>query len=374
MPQKTLLKYAWKPSTIAKVWVAFGWEQDEKKAAEKISRRFSYILREKLNMNEDEIKQYMSDSSHSGKGHFLFAGTTEAPKQLKELIDIFYNNKFITMDEMRTVRDYLHELLPPYRTAKEFQDAEKLYKQTDKIYKPADFNFELSDFGDNVEKWKTEDRVKYFYMYSRTLGFFEERVFYKAGINQDINIPIYGYQYQYVKCCAERWNKIMNDAAWIRKTERFDNGYEKLHELGIEKKDRKEIYKTGKWENRNIEDLLQDKKWISSNALCNYLCSKHSPEKISDIESMSEKTCLNRCEEEIKKIVMHKLKKIHEEDFICMRAKAFEELENVRRKIIEMQHNKIYQSELDNIMPDGLNLLYDIRKQTDKYHDKIRLV
>ncbi len=372
MAQKSFQQYVWKMSTIVRVWKEIGWIEDEKKEAEKVGRSFHKILKEKLKMSEEEISRYRSNGN--GNGQYIFAGNYEVPLYLKSFLDIFDKHKFIRAKEKREINGYLVSLLPQYQTAKEYKD-----EDYNAIVEEINLKFELSDLGDYFEKQDIKDGVQEFYLKSRTWEFFEERIFFKVDAKQFVSIgtrrKIYGYEYKWVESWKRRWETIMEKAVKIRKLERFDNGYEICHRLGLEKEVRQKLYEEGVCGDKELKGLCQGKNWIDSATLCDYLCSQSSfQEPDYGTNEMSEEKCLEECEMIFTELWKNEQKKIDEEDFDYMKGRAFEELEDMRSVVARKYHEEICKLEIGEIKPEELDELYAIRERADKAREKFKII
>lgn len=373
MAPKSLKDYLWKMSLIVEVWRGWGWLETTEGAAEKYTKKFTKILKEKFDIDNEETNPYKSESPDGRAGQYIFGGNN-APKIMKELFDLVDENEYITEDERKKMCGYLKALLPPFRTVKECEEAYKETSEQIKKFGIIPLKFEESDLSGYWEKVDIDNMVEKYYIKTRTVGFFEDRVFWKADTNQikkpDIQEAIYRYEKELVDYWAEKWKWIMDEAIRIRKVERFDNGYEKCFELGIAKEDRKEIYEKGIWNETELEELCEDKNWISSGKLCRYLCLKHEEMEIKipiygskDAgEDIGKEKCLDSCEESIKNILRHPLRNVHKKDFAYMKGQAFRELESVRIEMEKIQKGEIYKSETGEGKTDKLDELNNIRE------------
>lgn len=357
----------WKISTIRSAWLEAGLI-DANISASDIGNEFSSILKETLRMSEKEVNLYKSETLSKTGGQYIFSGS-EAPMYLKEFIDIFKKNRYVTAEEKKQIYFCLISFMPTIKNARECREEYKKAVETLREGTGEGLTWDDSILDRHWINQGIKGIVEDFYIESRVPGFFEDRVFWevdgKLFTNVSLRKKIYGYEYDLVKCWERKWDYIMNEALGIRRAERFDNGFEKCLELKLGKEEREKFYTMGICDNEQLEKSCQDKIWLKSDVLCNILCSEYI-EQEAPVISKTGKTkeeCLEGCKNAISNILGHNLKHAHKNDFDYMRGQSFEELEGIRPKVREKQLNEIYSSETGDTKCNGLNKLYAVREK-----------
>ena len=304
-------------------------------------------------------------STDKGQGQYIFSGK-EASNGIKQIFEQLFEMEYCltTREECNSIIDMLKAIRPICKNVNQYlflqSESEKIKekeKKTDGLKKAIlDENFE-------AEK-RISQIVDDFYNKTRSVEIFETKLYVGEPdflTNQTGKYEFFRYQRKYIEAWKEKWVSIMESIRTVRMTERFDIGYEWLlaHNREPERKSAQEAQellkgfcKCGKGE----EDLKKtyDNKKMMSRDVCRFVMSKCEPGKENaekeaesigdDKECRTSKSCLAHCKVIVEEVFKTQLKKDFEEDFYYAIGAAFDELEQIRERVLDQQRFLLYKS------------------------------
>ena len=350
-----------------------------------VSEKFNSILKY-YGFSEKQKKMFLSVSEKGGKGKYMFASLDA----VKKIFDIYDENKLITVEEREKLIECFTELLPTFI---ETDSHKKLYKETQNANMKEVSTAESSNFTFDKEYLKLDmyntyigeiERIITRYYVHKVINdrdYFEERIFVSvdtAQVFRSIRAKIYGYQYELISEWKEKWMYILNIVNKIRETEEFDNKYKICDKDGIHKENRKKALE----QDGLLDDYLKEEDQLEIGDLYEYVLSefeeklkKKNAKQRENCEKGGKKLyrdeCLKKCKEKVEEILNHDLIRKFQDDFKYLIKEAFEELEIVRKQVLEREKREYYCSmDTKNDIRD-FDDLYKIR---DIIRKKTRLI
>ncbi len=296
----------------------------------------------KYGFKEEEKEMYMSMSGNGGNGIYIFKNIDA----VKKLFSIYDENRFITAEERDNLIKYLIECLPTFRDA---ADCKKLFDTCSGRLEFDELYLRLNNSDKNKSNVVGIITKYYIDQVMTDWDFFKERIFVSVDSVQTkrkVRAKIYKYQYELILEWSEKWSNIMNTVNRIRNTEKFDNEYKG----GKYKKNRRESLAV----DGMLDDYLKEESWMAIDDLYEYilfecekkLLEKHKgtgSEKRGDEENkINKQECYEKSFEEVKKILRHSLNKDFPDDFRYLIKEAFEELETIRKNVLEREKREYY--------------------------------
>lgn len=300
-------------------------------------------------------------STDKGQGQYIFSGPEDA-EDIKRIFEQLFAMEYhlATREECDSITDMLKAIRPICKDVNEYLflqfEAEKIKEKETGGLKEAvlDENFE--------EEKRISQIVDDFYNKTRSVEIFETRLFVGEPdflTNQNGKYEFFNYQRKCIEAWREKWVSIMESIRTIRMAERFDIGYEWLlvHNREPERKSAQEAQellkgfcKYGKGE-EDLEKTYDNEKMLSRD-VCRFAISKcrqgkENAEKETestgdDKECRTSKSCLAHCKMIVEKVFRVSLKKDFEEDFYNAIGAAFDELEQIRERVLDQQRLLFY--------------------------------
>ncbi len=309
---------------VLKMWQEMTAGEEEDKTS--VSKRFQYILKNKLKLSQEEIGWFKEKMSNK-IDRFVFQADIRVHVHLNDVLYIYgKRNAVLTLSEAQKLIGCFAAMLPY----------------------PIDEGTEqtcLEIF--NRRLCRMEQAVRDYCSGTSGERLYEKRLFVKvrnAKWDKEKRREFYQDQYKLVKDWRDKWVSIMRKAGEIRKAERVECLYMGNGELKnmITQDDEKIFCETGKTDNKIIQEEYKKMKRICEEDLCQYVLylfitggleRKRDGEKGAD-KAIEEDAgtmdgCVEACAILFREVINHQLKTDSMEDFEYMVKVAIKELETI---------------------------------------------
>lgn len=307
---------------VLRKWQEMTAGEEEDKTS--ISKRFQYILKNKLKLSHEEIGWFKEKKSNK-IDRFVFQADERVHLHLDEVLCIYgKRDAVLTLREAHDLINCLAAILPYPMD----EGTEEICLET--------FNRRLC---------RIEQAVRDYCSGAHMEKLYEKRLFVKgesAKWAKEKRREFYKEQYKLVKEWRDKWVSIMRKAGEIRKAERVECLYMVNSELKnmITQDDEKIFCKTGKTDNKIIQETYEGMKIICEKDLCQYALylfitgglerdEEEGADKAIEEDAGTMNGCVEACAILYREVINHQLKTDSMEDFEYMVKVAIKELETI---------------------------------------------
>lgn len=338
-----------------------GGEEEDKTS---VSKRFQYILKNKLKLSKTEIS-WFKEKKENQIDRFVFQADEIAHLYLNDIMYICgKRSAALTPSEEQKLIDCFAAILP-------YPVHESTERNCWEVF--------------NQRACKIEQAVHNYYFSTQDDRLYGNKLFVKkcteSKLDKGKRKEFYRDQYRLVKGWRDKWVFVMKKAGEIRKAERVESLYwiNSDYKDRITPEDEEKFCETGKSENEILQGAYRKMTRICSKDLCQYalwlfitedLKIKGNEEERADKareEGVGEMTaCIEICIPLFREVIAHQLKTISMEDFEYLERKAVEELETI--SIILHQSDKAQERRKKSLYPE-----VEILEKTNKKKEPLAL-
>lgn len=396
MMVRNLYDYFWTATTIAKALKAEDVDNKIKNVdnkAENIRNDFKEYFMNSLGFSEKEIAWFRTDILNERGGEYIFGDILkkDIPNIMENVLETLKSNLLMTTEEKDNFREQIKKLLPMFRRKEVFGEENIDIKEL------------IAKYNVTEEKCDRIDAlVEEYYIKTRTVEFFDQRLFVKINGNtlksKDTRTELYFIQYKQIREWAVKWLFVMQYVEAVRMAERCECGYAVCMKNKILSEDRKLFYRTGKTNNGNLAEFCENTTWMREDDLCEsvleiYKESKAAGEmfekqqellrlkkaEIKEVDEVKTKEkCRKKCKLLVEQVVENSLKETSEKDYKYICCRAFVELESIsyavkgaeKDKIINNYYIELNQKDTEKARED-FKKLYNVRVRVESRRKQV---